>query len=88
MLSWYKSTNTDAEGSSNGSRYTFCLLYWYQSTNTDAKKALLQHNYRNAKGRVQFANVAVTDPTAATNATSCEMLRVPAALVDTGEAPD
>jgi len=48
----------------------------------------LQHNYRNAKGRVQFANVAVTDPTAATNATNCEMLRVPAALVRYGGAHD
>ena len=43
----------------------------------------LKRNYANAKGRVQFANVAVTDP-----GQTCRMLRVPADLVDAGDAPD
>jgi len=43
----------------------------------------LQHTYRAVQGRIRFANVAVTDPEQ-----KCEMIRVPPALVDSGEAPD
>ena len=46
---WYRSTNTDAEGTSVEGKVCvqLYLLYWYRSTNTDSK--FEQHGFRKAK---------------------------------------